>query len=182
MDRKELMKKADELSLEYKKNISNADLEIMVEQAEIDKSVKEKMAEIEAKTKDMPKIDPVELKKELTEGEKKALKREKALILKRVIVTSMDKNKSEIDGEFISAGSSLIGGMIKKFVPFNREWHVPTIIYDTLKEKKMHTTMNRKAPNGVVVKEDIEVPAYSIVDLPPLTQEELDSLRTEMRA
>lgn len=174
MERKELMAKADELGVEFKKNISNADLEDLVVVAEQEAQVEAKAKAIEAKTKDLPK--EVVVKESI--GQTKARKRKESLRLVRCIVSSMDKDKAELQGEIHGVGSSYTG-FIKKFIPFGQEWHVPVIILDVLKQKKMLSTKDRKTPKGVV-KETIEVPAYNIVELPPLTTEELADLKDNL--
>lgn len=172
MERKELIAKAEGLGIEFRKNISTAELDEMVLQAESDKEIEAKSKEIETRTKDIPKveIDPATLDM----GARKAYERKRASRLVRCIVSSMDKDKAELEGEIISTANSLTG-VIKKMIPFGREWHIPQMLVETLQEKRMLATRDRRTPKGVV-KDNIEVPAYNVVILPDLTQEELDEL------
>lgn len=117
MTREELKAKAEELGIEYKSNIST---EKLLELVYGEGSPKEVI-------KEEKKVENVKL----TEGQKKAAARKEALELVRVIVTPMDIDKKELAGEIISCGNSLTG-MIKKFVQYNVEWHIPKIIYNTL--------------------------------------------------
>jgi hypothetical protein len=194
MDRKEMMEKADELGLEYKKNISNDALSELIEGAEgtteveteeeVDteaaiKEVADKLAKEQKAMVDAVAAQKVEEKKptKATLGNVKAQARKEAMKLVRCIVTPMDKDKAELNGEIISCGNSMTG-MIKKYIPFGKEWHIPTVIVDTLKDKKMLSTRDRKTPKGTI-KENIELPQYNVQILPDLTQEELDRLVKE---
>jgi hypothetical protein len=194
MDRKEMMEKADELGLEYKKNISNDALSELIEGAEgtteveteeeVDteaaiKEVADKLAKEQKAMVDAVAAQKVEEKKptKATLGNVKAQARKEAMKLVRCIVTPMDKDKAELNGEIISCGNSMTG-MIKKYIPFGKEWHIPTVIVDTLKDKKMLSTRDRKTPKGTI-KENIELPQYNVQMLPDLTQEELDRLVKE---
>lgn len=174
------MAKAEGLGVEFKKNISNADLEDLVVVAEQEAQVEAKAKEIDARTKDLPKDDIVKEVQvtEETIGQKKARLRKEANRLVRCIVSSMDKDKAELNGEIFSFGSSMTG-FIKKFVPFGIEWHVPVSILDSLRDKKMVSTRTRNTPKGPI-KETLEVPAYNIVELAPLTEQELQDLKDQM--
>lgn len=158
MTREELKAKAEELGIEYKSNIST---EKLLELVSGDVVV----------TKEVKKETPAIAK---TEGQIKAEARKAALELIRVIVTPMDVDKKELAGEIISCGNSFTG-MIKKFVYFNTEWHIPKIIYETLRDKKTRVVKDVKV-NSMRVQRDEEIPGYSIQVLPPLTQAELDEL------
>ena len=194
MDRKEMMEKADELGLEYKKNISNDALSELIEGAnepveveteeEVDteaaiKEVADKLAKEQKAMVDAVAAQKAEEKKPVkaTIGNVKAQARKEAMKLVRCIVTPMDKDKAELNGEIISCGNSMTG-MIKKYIPFGKEWHIPTMIVDTLKDKKMLSTRDRKTPKGTI-KENIELPQYNVQILPDLTQEELNRLIKE---
>ena len=189
-----MMEKADELGLEYKKNISNDALSELIEGAnepveveteeEVDteaaiKEVADKLAKEQKAMVDAVAAQKAEEKKpaKATIGNVKAQARKEAMKLVRCIVTPMDKDKAELNGEIISCGNSMTG-MIKKYIPFGKEWHIPTVIVDTLKDKKMLSTRDRKTPKGTI-KENIELPQYNVQILPDLTQEELNRLIKE---
>lgn len=98
--------------------------------------------------------------------------------LKRVIIQCMDPAKREWPGENISVGSSKFG-TYKKHIPFNGEpYHIPKIIYDFLKERKctIYETVQNHDGRGGSVRRGKSVAAFNIVDLPPLTPEELKKL------
>jgi len=182
--REELKAQAEELGLEFKGNISNADLAELIETSKdgISPEVKAAAEAVEAETKAMVEEVKEEKKEQVpqnikTLGAVKAEARRNAEKKIRVIVTPMDKDKAELGGEIISCGNSMTG-FLKEFVPFNKEWHVRSIIVDALKSKKHLTTKDRRTPKGIV-KENLEIPAYTVNLLDDLTQDELDRLLKE---
>ena len=120
------------------------------------------------------KVEPMKAPNPL---QQKMARRDKALKLVRIRVSSMNPLSSALKGELIFAGNSEIG-MVKKFVPFNAEqgWHVPQIILDVLRNKKFMTHYEEKQGNKKIKRHRL-VPEFSIEILPPLTQEELEALK-----
>jgi len=183
MTRDELKVRAEELGLSYNSNIKTDALAELITNAEngltpeIVAAAKE--AEEVAKKlveKQVAEVAPV-VNQAKTVGQVKAEARKEAMKLVRCVVTSMDKDKADLSGEIISCGNSMTG-MIKKFIPFGKEWHVPTVILETLKDKKMLMTRDRRTDKGTV-KEHYEVSQYNVQILPDLTQEELNRLLKE---
>lgn len=121
-----------------------------------------------------PVVDKAEVE---TAGQLRLRLKKSALALMRIRVTCMNPAKKEWEGEIFTAGNSAIGS-VKKFVPFNADdgWHVPTIIYQQLKERQCQlfttTTDSRgnKSRKGKLIKE------FAIEVLEPLTKEELHEL------
>lgn len=183
MTRDELKARAEELGISYNSNIktdalaeliSNAEQGITPEIAEAAKAAEEVSKKL---VEDKPKEEVKVENKAKTVGQIKAEARKAALKLVRCIVTSMDKDKADLSGEIISCGNSMTG-MIKKFIPFGKEWHVPVVLLETLKDKKMLMVRDRRTPKGTI-KEHYEVPQYNVQILPDLTQEELNRLLKE---
>lgn len=183
MTRDELKVRAEELGLSYNSNIKTDALAELITNAEngltpeIVAAAKE--AEEVAKKlveKQVAEVAPV-VNQAKTVGQVKAEARKEAMKLVRCVVTSMDKDKADLSGEIISCGNSMTG-MIKKFIPFGKEWHVPMVILETLKDKKMLMTRDRRTDKGTV-KEHYEVSQYNVQILPDLTQEELNRLLKE---
>jgi hypothetical protein len=126
------------------------------------------------------KLEPVEEVAEnvgLTKSQRVAKLRKEALALVRVRITCMNPNKKNIEGEFFSTGSAALG-TFKKYVPFDAPdgWHVPTIIYNMLKERKCSVFYSHTASNGKKSRKSKLVPEFSIELLPQLTSEELRNL------
>ena len=182
MTRDELKVRAEELGLSYNSNIKTDALAELITNAEngltpeIVAAAKEAEEVSKKLVADKPVETPVENKAK-TVGQVKAEARKNAMKLVRCVVTSMDKDKADLSGEIISCGNSMTG-MIKKFIPFGKEWHVPTVILETLKDKKMLMTRDRRTEKGTV-KEHYEVSQYNVQILPDLTQEELNRLLKE---
>lgn len=182
MSRDELKARAEELGLSYNSNIKTEALAELITNAEngLTPEIVAAAKEAEEVAKKLVAEKPVEVaveNKAKTVGQVKAEARKNALKLVRCIVTSMDKDKADLSGEIISCGNSMTG-MIKKFIPFGKEWHVPVVILETLKDKKMLMTRDRRTDKGTV-KEHYEVSQYNVQILPDLTQEELNRLLKE---
>ena len=182
MTRDELKVRAEELGLSYNSNIKTDALAELITNAEngLTPEIVAAAKEAEEVAKKLVAEKPVEVvveNKAKTVGQVKAEARKNALKLVRCVVASMDKDKADLSGEIISCGNSMTG-MIKKFIPFGKEWHVPTVILETLKDKKMLMTRDRRTEKGTV-KEHYEVSQYNVQILPDLTQEELNRLLKE---
>ena len=183
MTRDELKARAEELGLSYNSNIKTDALAELITNAEngitpeIAAAAKE-AEEVAKKLVEKPIVEvaPV-VNQAKTVGQVKAEARKDAMKLVRCVVTSMDKDKADLSGEIISCGNSMTG-MIKKFIPFGKEWHIPMVILETLKDKKMLMTRDRRTDKGTV-KEHYEVSQYNVQILPDLTQEELNRLLKE---
>lgn len=168
-----LKKKADLLGITYKSNVSIATLQ---------KAISEKMEgtgvgeSTHTPATDVPNTPAA--KAPDTESLVKAAHK-----LIRVIVTPIDQTKAtNLESELISAGNSVVG-TVTRLVPFGIEWHVEQIILNALREKKFQQFIKKTGPHGVDSSTVRYVPAYSITELPPLTQKELDALATaQLRA
>ena len=104
-------------------------------------------------------------------------KRREASELIRIRVTCMNPAKTEWDGEFFTAGNSVVGTHTK-FVPFNAEdgYHVPRIIYNQIVDRKCQVFTTVKAPNGMKMRQGKLIKEFAIEVLPNLTQVELNEL------
>ena len=102
--------------------------------------------------------------------------RSEALALVRVRITCMNPNKKEWEGEIFSTGNSVIG-TVKKFVPFEVEWHVPRVILNMIKRRQYQTYVTKSTPNGGKVKTGKLVREFAVEELPPLTEKELAELK-----
>ncbi len=96
--------------------------------------------------------------------------------LRRIQFTNMNPTKKEWKGELISVGSSKIG-TFKKYVFFNgKPYHVPQIIYDVMKERQCSVFETVSDRLGGDIRKSRLINEYAIIDLPPLTSEELADL------
>lgn len=150
--------RADQLGLKYHPTIG------------VDK-LREKVNEAMAAD---PKASDVE--QELPEPTKGNGVRDEALALVRVRVTCMNPNKKELEGEIFCTGNSKLG-TVKKFVPYEVEWHVPAIILQMIKRRQYQTFVTKKTPNGGKVKVGKLVREFAVEELPPLSEKELQELK-----
>lgn len=104
-------------------------------------------------------------------------RKKRAASLIRINVTTMNPNKKEWEGEILSVGSAKLG-TFKKFIPFNTidGWHVPYIIYESMKEKKCSVFHTVKDHLGNKIRKSKLINEYSIEVLPQLTKDELKEL------
>lgn len=110
------------------------------------------------------------------------IRRKRNLELVRVRITCMNPNKKDWDGEILQVANKEV--KIKRYVPFNAEngWHVERMLLDMMREKKcqMYRTVTRR--DGNKVRQGYLVPEFSIQELEPLTQEEIDRIAVRQAA
>lgn len=114
---------------------------------------------------------------------RRAIVRAKSLRLKRVSIQNLDPSEANVPGNIITVYNKYIG-KVSKYIPNTSEepYHIPQVIYNHLKEKKY--VMRKEIPSkyGVKKYKTVLVPKYSIVDHPPLTAQELESLAKKQAA
>jgi DNA-dependent RNA polymerase auxiliary subunit epsilon len=118
-----------------------------------------KEEEVEATEPEAPKVKP----------------EEDPLALVRVYISCHNPAKSTWEGDLWSVGNKNIG-TIRKFVPFDREWHVPRIILDMMKEKKFQQFYTVKDKRGNPIRKGRLAKEYNIEYLDPLSEKELKEL------
>jgi len=121
-----------------------------------------------------------EADKKHMETEEKAVWK-KAMRLVRCQISCNNPNKTSYQGEIFSARNKFIPE-VKKFIPFNVPTHVPTILLNMIREKKLQTFVTEKLPNGMQTKRSKLVPEYNIQVLAPLTPEEFNAIRQKQLA
>jgi hypothetical protein len=110
-----------------------------------------------------------------TPQQKRFRMKQEASRLVRIRVTCMNPAKTEWSGEIFTTGNKAVGSL-KKFVPFNVEWHVPHMIYEMIRDRQcqiFHTITDargNKIRRGKLIKE------FNVEVLPDLTKAELDDL------
>lgn len=172
--------RADSMNISYHHRANAATIVHLIEahlEANPEVPVPDDVAEFDIST--LPKPNP------LTEAEWNKLKlgetKRTVGSLRRVMIQCMDPAKREWPGEIISVGSAKLG-TFKKFIPFNQKpYHIPQIIYDFLKERKCTIFNTEMAGPGMrqKVRKAAQINAFNIVDLPPLTEDELEELRKQ---
>lgn len=122
-----------------------------------------------------PEAGPPAAEETKTQRRQRLLREATRLV--RVRITCMNPMKSEWQGEIFTVGNRSIGN-IKKFVPFETEWHVPQAILNMIEERKyqMFYTVRDKR-TGQTGRKGKMVKEFAIERLPDLTEEELHDLK-----
>ena len=98
--------------------------------------------------------------------------------LRRVIITCNDPQKADQTGDIISVSNGEVGNL-RFYFHFNKPWHVPQIILDTLKESKLFLHSSRRDGRDVVTR---EVPRYNIQELEPLDEKSRERIAAKQAA
>jgi len=164
-EREALEARAKQLGISFHPNIGDEKLREKIDVAMAD------VSDAQAPSAELTKVD-----RDLpAPGQGKGV-RDEALALVRVRVTCMNPNKKEWEGEIFTTGNSKIG-TVKKYVPFEAEWHVPRVILQMIKRRQYQTFVTKKTPNGGKVKTGKLVREFAVEELPPLTEKELQELK-----
>ena len=108
--------------------------------------------------------------------------KKKALRLVRCSIVNLDPNDHDLQGAIVSVSNAYIDS--SKFVPFKPEqgsesYHLPQCIVDTLRDIKYPQVRQSKNSTELVTE---YIPKFNIIELPPLTEEELKKLAEEQAA
>lgn len=98
--------------------------------------------------------------------------------LQRVIITCNDPQKADQTGDIISVSNAEVGNM-RFYFHFNKPWHVPQIVLNTIKESKLYLHSSRNDGKDIVQR---EVPRYNIQYLEPLTEKERERIAAKQAA
>ena len=155
-----LKAQADRMGISYKANISLTTLKAKIQLVQDGESLEPEASRVD-NTAQVDLADSVY---------KEAMK------LVRVQITPLDTNKAtNYDCDFFTAGNSVVGNVTRN-IPFGRPWHVEQILVNAIKEKTYQQFTTKKNAQGADVVAKRNVPAYSVVELPALTTQELKDL------
>ena len=157
-----LKTRADQMGVNYSKNIGVEKLRARIEDALNDN----------APVEEAPKKAAVE-----TAGQRRNRLRKEAGALVRVRVTCMNPNKREWQGEIFTVSNAVVG-TFRNYVPFNIEdgWHIPEIIFQQVKARKCQVFKTVNGPRGEKIRKGTLIPEFSVDVLTPLTDKELSDL------
>lgn len=111
-----------------------------------------------------------------TPQEKQARLKLQGTRLIRVRVHCNNPMKSEWQGEQFTISNRNIG-TVNRFVPFDEDWHVESVIVDMMKDRQyLQFSTKKRGPMKLEVKEPKYVREFNIEILEPLTQKELRDL------
>jgi hypothetical protein len=126
----------------------------------------------------------------LTEVEKRAIVRAKAMRLHRVRVHNLDPQDSAVPGAIKTVYNKYCG-KVSKYIPYGEEneygYHIPEILLNSLREEKY--TMRKEVKQrgqvssfGVKQYKTVLMPKFNIEMLPPLTKSEIAGLAQDQKA
>lgn len=98
--------------------------------------------------------------------------------LHRVIITCNDPQKADQSGDIIQVSNGEVGNL-RFYFHFNKPWHVPEIVLETLKESKLFLHSSRKDGREVVTR---EVPRYNMQYLPALDDKQRERIAAKQAA
>ena len=103
--------------------------------------------------------------------------RKDAAKLLRVMIVCSNPSKRDWEGEIYTV-SNAIAGTYRKYIPFNNAegWHIPNIMYQTLKEKQCQVFYTERNNKGTKIRKGKLIPEYNITVMPPLTYVEIKNL------
>lgn len=155
-----LKAQADRMGISYKANISLTTLKAKIKLVQDGESLEPEASRVD----------------NTTQEDKAAEVYQEAMKLVRVQITPLDTNKAtNYDCDFFTAGNSVVGNVTRN-IPFGRPWHVEQILVNAIKEKTYQQFTTKKNAQGADVVTKRNVPAYSVVELPPLSAQELKEL------
>ncbi len=98
--------------------------------------------------------------------------RQKATKLVRVNITAFAPFEKQLKGAYFDVGNSVVGN-IRRFIPFDTDWHVEAMMIDHIKDRKYRTKKEWKDPiTRKPMYENIFHRAFGVMVLDDLTKEE----------
>lgn len=121
--------------------------------------------------------------KDESDATRRSRLKKKASRLIRVRIHCNDPAKKDWPGEYITVGNNAVG-TYRKYVPYNQDepFHLPEIIVNALREKRVQVFATKKSKNGIPVRESKSIAAYAIEVVQPLSEEELTQLANSQMA
>lgn len=183
-----LKMQAQQLGISYKGNIGVESLRARIK-AKLEGTEEEGGEEEEADTASENQAPAAPAGKKLTKAEQEQKFRDDQarheLKLIRVRVACLNPNKAQLRGEIITVANKYVG-TVRKFIPFGEDsdagYHIPVILLRELRSRKFNSVKTTKGDKGQMIVTQRLVPEFSIEELEPLTQEELDKLAAVQQA
>ena len=161
-DRELLEAQANQLGVDFRPNISSEKLAARIAEVMEGQEPQEKERPTKGETKE----------------QRRQRKHKEAMALVRCLIVCNDPNKREWPGEWLGVSNGA-GVQIRKLVPYNqpdKPFHLPRIMVNMLREKQVQIFTSKPGKYGTTIRVSKSIPAYTITELPPLTQAELDEL------
>lgn len=157
-----LKARADQLGIKYHPNIG------------IDKLREKVAAALEEKPSEKAPAAATPAAVE-TLNQRRLRQRQEANALVRCRITCMNPNKKEWQGEIFTVSNAVVG-TIRKYVPFDTEWHAPRFILNMIKQRQCQIFYNATDDRGNKVRRGKQIREFAVEELAPLTEKELKEL------
>lgn len=174
--RAELLSRAALLGINVHPNAKNETIAAKIK-AKLDEKTPEESPETALETVIQAPQAPAEVQRAAVPGPKEKVVHP-AKRLHRVLVACNDPQKADQTGDIISVSNGEVGD-IRFYVHFNKPWHVPHIVLETMKESKIFLHASRKEGTEVITR---EVPRYNIQYLDPLNEKERERIAAKQAA
>lgn len=170
-----LKAEAEKLGVDFHKNISESQLEARItafKESGPELSKEDIMAAVKASES--------EYVRSMKDSDARNHIRDKCNELVRIRVVCMNPAKREHKGEVFTGINDVT--TIKKFVPFNVDFHVPRILVNVIKDRQFAVYSNVKLEGGGETRKPRLIPEFTVAELDNLTDEELSRLRADQQA
>lgn len=108
-----------------------------------------------------------------SKAEQRAIARKKATKLVRCNITAMAPFEKQLQGAFFDIGNTIVGS-IRRYIPFDTDWHCEEMLLNHIKERKYRTKHEWKDPTTrKTMYENRFHKAFGVVIIDDLTKEEL---------
>lgn len=118
---------------------------------------------------------PVPVVKKLTKGQIAHQIKQEATKLVRVRITCMNPGKREWEGEIFQV-SNRVTGVLKKYVPYGVDWHVPNMILNMIQERQCQVFTTVKGSRGFKSRVGKLIKEFGVEILPRLTEDDIKDL------
>jgi len=124
-------------------------------------------------------VNKVLLEQARKAGVRKAIHMEQMKLV-RVVITNLNPNKKELEGEIFTVANKYVG-TVRKFIPYGEAtengYHLPNILFNQLKARKfLSITVRKDKETRQDVVHQKWAPEFALEVLPSLTRSELDRL------
>lgn len=126
-------------------------------------------------------LEPVaDIKEKDTEAVERVRQIAEATRLVRVRIMNMNPAKKDWKGEYFTVSNAVVG-TIRRYVPYDVEWHCQDFILGMIKDRQMARYYSEKNDKGMSVRRYRLVPEFSVEMLPDLSKKELDALAADQK-
>lgn len=156
---------------------SNEELKTVETTVDTSKFTKEQQALINKFSK-ITFVDKEKINKESNTN--KSIK--EAMKLVRCKIVCNNPNKTDYTSDIFSVQNRYMPE-VKRCIPFNKPWHIPQILLNTIKERKYQHFTPKKPTGGGVVGMDVELkPEFTVEILAPISTEEFNVIKQRQLA